>query len=374
MLGLGVGVATLLISLSLLSGLQDQIKGRLIASSPNLLIEPEGRSTIENDQVIIRAAATTPLRSVQPVISGIAWAANPSEGSGRPVQLRSFQAGVQPQFDRSLGREMKLPQTPPGRYVYMTRDFAAGLGLSLGERVTIVAPRTRLTPFGPVPIARQYQIAGLLPASTEENKQDVVLPFTEASDLFDTNGLPTSIEIYAVSPSDVELLQSHLQAEFPNLLIKTWKEINHPLFLALRLEKVVMFATISLIILVAALNLISSLSMLIVEKRPQIGVLRTLGASEGSILRIFLSVGLLIGLVGTTVGNAIGLGVSWAADRYHLVPLPSDVYSVSHIPFAINLQDVLWVNAVAIVLSVAATWYPSRIASRLDPIVAIREE
>ena len=374
MLGLGVGVATLLISLALLSGLQDQIKDRLIASSPNLLIEPEGRSTIENDQLIIREAKTTSLRSVQPIISGIAWAANPAEGNGRPVQIRSFQPGMPPQFDKSFGRETKLATPPEGRFVYMTRDFAAALGLSLGERVTIVAPRTRLTPFGPVPIARQYQIAGLLPPSSEDRKQDVVLPFTEAADLFDTGGLPTSMEIYATTASDVEPLQRRLQARFPGMLIKTWKEINHPLFLALRLEKVVMFATISLIILVAALNLISSLSMLIVEKRPQIGVLRTLGASERSILRIFLGVGLLIGAVGTILGNVVGLGLSWAADRYHLVPLPSDVYSVSHIPFAINLQDVLWVNAVAIILSMAATWYPSRIASRLDPIAAIREE
>src|SRR5438128_12213138 len=123
-------------------------------------------------------------------------------------------------------------------------------------------------------------------------------------------------------------MQSALAAQFPGEQVKTWKEINRPLFLALRLEKIVMFATISLIIFVAALNLISSLSMLILEKRPGVGVLRTLGATEGTILTVFLAVGLLIGITGTLVGNVFGLGLAWAANRYHLVPLPSGIHCI----------------------------------------------
>ena len=160
----------------------------------------------------------------------------------------------------------------------------------------------------------------------------------------------------------------------PDNTIVSTKEINRPLFLALRLEKVVMFATISLIIFVAALNLISSLSMLILEKRPGVGILRTLGATEKTILTIFLAVGLLIGIGGTLVGNFFGLGFAWAANRYHLVPLPSDIYFISYLPFAVEPDDVAGVNLVAIALSVLATWYPARAASRLDPITAIREE
>jgi len=156
--------------------------------------------------------------------------------------------------------------------------------------------------------------------------------------------------------------------------VKTWKEINRPLFLALRLEKIVMFVTISLIIFVAALNLVSSLSMLIVEKRPSVGVLRTLGATDRTILSIFLQVGLFIGLTGTILGNIFGIGLTWAANRYQLVPLPRDIYFVSYLPFRLELLDIIGVNVVAIVLSVIATWYPARIASRLDPIAAIREE
>jgi lipoprotein-releasing system permease protein len=110
------------------------------------------------------------------------------------------------------------------------------------------------------------------------------------------------------------------------------------------------------------------------EKRPSVGVLRTLGASDRTILGIFLQVGLLIGLTGTILGNVLGIGLSWAANRFHLVPLPRDVYFVPYLPFTLDAGDIIGVNVIAIALSILATWYPARVASRLDPIAAIREE
>ncbi|HET7710901.1 MAG TPA: FtsX-like permease family protein, partial [Thermoanaerobaculia bacterium] len=190
---------------------------------------------------------------------------------------------------------------------------------------------------------------------------------------FATDGKPTSIEMYG-DVERAEDAQQVLASRFPGVLVKTWKEINRPLFLALRLEKIVMFATISMIVFVAALNLISSLAMLIVEKRPAVGVLRTLGATEQDVLRLFLQVGLLIGLTGTILGNAVGLGVSWAANHYHLVRLPPEMYFISYLPFVLEAYDVIGVNLIAVLLSIVAAWYPARVASRLDPITAIRDE
>ncbi|MGH9421972.1 MAG: FtsX-like permease family protein, partial [Thermoanaerobaculia bacterium] len=255
----------------------------------------------------------------------------------------------------------------------VTRDFAAALSLDIGETVTVVAPRTRLTPFGPMPVWRKYRIARLLPLGEEEQPADATLNLAETESLFGTNGKPTSIEMYG-QEDRAEEIQSTLAKQFPSVQVKTWKEINRPLFLALRLEKIVMFVTISLIIFVAALNLISSLSMLILEKRPSVGVLRTLGATERTILLIFLEVGLLIGLSGTVLGNVFGLSVSWAVNHYHLIPLPAGIYPIAYLPLSIDRSDVIGVNAVAIILSIVATWYPARMASRLDPIAAIREE
>jgi lipoprotein-releasing system permease protein len=257
--------------------------------------------------------------------------------------------------------------------IYVTRGLAVALSLDLGDHITVIAPRTRLTPFGPAPVWKKYRITRFALPRGDEGNTDAWIEQQEAAALFGTSGEPTAIEMYG-NAAHAEEVQAALAQQFPQAQFKTWKEINRPLFLALRLEKVVMFATISLIIFVAALNLISSLSMLILEKRPSVGVLRTLGATQRNILSLFMQVGLLIGITGTLLGNFIGLGFAWAANRYHLVPLPADIYFVNFLPFALDVEDIVGVNVVAIVLSVIATWYPAHIASRLDPIVAIKEE
>lgn len=372
MLGLAVGVATLLVSIALLSGLQGQIKGRLIESSPQILVEPAGRNTIERGDAIVAEARRLGMKDVRPFVSGIAWGANESAELGRPMRVRSFTAGHEPERDRgSRGLQREWPADE--LQIYLTRGYAASLSLNVGDTIRVVAPRTRLTPFGPVPVMQRYRVTRMVIPRGEEDNADAWLPHDEATSLFGTGGEPTAIEMYGQAER-AEEVQAALMAKFPRTQFKTWKEINRPLFLALRLEKIVMFATISLIIFVAALNLVSSLSMLILEKRPSVGVLRTLGATERNILSLFMQLGLFIGITGTILGNVFGLGISWAANRWQLVPLPADMYFVSYLPFTLDVQDVVGVNVVAIFLSVIATWYPARVASRLDPIAAIKEE
>jgi lipoprotein-releasing system permease protein len=372
MIGLAVGVSTLLISIALLSGLQGQIKDRLIESSPMLLVEPAARNTVEDAAAIVTAARSAGVSDVRPYITGIGYGANEEQGTGRPMRVRSLTPGHEPEADL---RGSSAPRVWSGDEpeISLTRGFAAGLTLDAGDTITVIAPRTRLTPFGPVPVMRRYRIAHVVMPKQEEASVDAWLSSEDASALFGTNGLPTGIEMFG-PVGRAEEVQAALAARFPRVQVKTWKEINRPLFLALRLEKIVMFATISLVIFVAALNLVSSLSMLILEKRPSVGVLRTLGATDRTILSLFMQLGLLIGLTGTVLGNVIGLGFAWAANRYHLVPLPPDIYFVSYLPFSLDVQDVVGVNIVAVLLSVLATWYPARVASRLDPIAAIKEE
>lgn len=369
MLGLAVGVAALLISIAVLSGLQGQIKAQLMESSPQLLVEPIGQNRIDGADDVVAAARRAGMNDIRPYISGIAWGANETREAGRPMKVRSFAPGQEPRADR--------PNAPVLRggepRIDLTRGFAASLSLSVGDLVTVVAPRTRLTPFGPVPVMRRYRVARIVVPGDDKETPDAWLAQSEAGNLFGTGGRPTAIEMYG-PPARAEDVQSALAARFPSVQFKTWKEINRPLFLALRLEKVVMFATISLIIFVAALNLVSSLSMLILEKRPSVGVLRTLGSTEGNIRSLFMQLGLFIGLSGTLLGNVLGLGISWAANRYHLIPLPGDMYVIGYLPFVLDVEDIVGVNVVAVLLSVIATWYPARVASRLDPIAAIKEE
>jgi lipoprotein-releasing system permease protein len=354
MLGLAVGVATLLISLALLSGLQGEIKTRLISASPQLKIEPRGGS-ISNAGEITAELERLGFAPVHPVITAMAWAANSDAGRGRPARVRAE------------AREERTGATA-------SRELAAALGLGEGDKVVVVSPRTSLTPFGPVPVWRSFEVVELQLTTHSEEPVDLFLPFDAASSLFGTGGEPTSIEAFTPSLLLAEEAQEMLAEKYPSVSVLSWKEINRPLFLALRLEKIVMFATISLIIFVAALNLVSSLSMLIVEKRPQVGTLRTLGATERSIVAIYMTVGLMIGVGGTIIGNVIGLGVAWAANRFGLVPLPGDVYYLSHLPFTIDPAEVIGVNVVAILLSILATLYPAVLAARLDPVTAIREE
>jgi lipoprotein-releasing system permease protein len=375
MLGLAVGVATLLVSIALLSGLQGQIKARMIESSPLLLVEPIGQNTIDGADKIVEAARALGVKDIRAFVSGIAWGGNAERGHGRPMRVRSITPGQEPQADVSGSGVPRIStpsaEDPPA--IDLTRGYAASLSLNAGDSITVIAPRTRLTPFGPVPVMKTYRVGRIVIPSGEQDTTDAWLAFEEASHLFGTGRRPAAIEMYG-SHERAEELQSALAPRFPNVQFKTWKEINRPLFLALRLEKVVMFATISLIIFVAALNLVSSLSMLILEKRPSVGVLRTLGATEGNILSLFMQLGLLIGISGTLLGNVFGLGLSWAANRFQLIKLPADIYFVNYLPFTLDAQDVVGVNIVAVLLSVIATWYPARIASRLDPIAAIREE
>lgn len=372
MLGLAVGVATLLISIALLSGLQGQIKSRLIESSPQLLIEPAGRNTIAQADAIVAAARKLGMNDIRPFISGMGYGATEDQQRHQTVRIRSYVRGHEPRGD-AASRNTRVPLAAGEPQIFITRGVASSLSLDLGDRITIIAPRTRLTPFGPVPVWKKYRVTRLVLPAGDDNNVDAWMEQSEAASLFGTDGKPTAIEMYGHAER-AEEVQAALAKQFPDTQFKTWKEINRPLFLALRLEKVVMFATISLIIFVAALNLVSSLSMLILEKRASVGVLRTLGATERNILSLFMQVGLLIGLTGTFLGNVFGLGLAWAANRYHLIPLPSDIYFINYLPFMLDVEDVVGVNVIAIVLSVVGTWYPARIASRLDPIVAIREE
>src|SRR5207302_2479871 len=214
MLGLAVGVATLLISLALMAGLQGQIKRRLIASSPQLLIEPAGSPTIADAEAIAAAGRRLGMSS-QPLVNGIGWGANDRLRRGRPMRLRSATAHM----------------FPSDSDIEVTRDFAAALSLDKGDTVTVVAPRTRLTPFGPMPVWRKYRIASIYPAMNEEQPPDAMLNLGETESLIGTGGKPTSIEMWG-QEGRAEEIQGQLAKQFPGVQVKTWKEINRPLFLA----------------------------------------------------------------------------------------------------------------------------------------------
>lgn len=355
LLGIAVGVATVIISIALLSGMQEQVRDRLRRETPHLVIEPKAASSIaESEDLLERLeAAGVETRSI---IAGTGWAA-PSDGSsGRPVHITSWPG--------------RTEDTPAGNKALVSIDLASALDLSEGDELILVSPRTRLTPFGEVPVWQQVEVGRILLSTPTEESSAVIIAFDEASRFFSTAGHPTRIEVRS-TPEDATALAGELGSQYEGLLFRDWEELNRPLFLALKLERVVMFATISLVVLVAALNLVSSLAMTIVEKRKQVGILTTLGATSRSIGLSFLLLGLTVALGGAILGTVLGVGFSVAADTWDLVTLPG---MPEPAPLVVEPSDVVEINLIALLLAAASTLYPAWAATRLTPQEALREE
>jgi lipoprotein-releasing system permease protein len=260
--------------------------------------------------------------------------------------------------------------------ILLGEDLAANLAVSVGDTVFFISMRVTPTPGGGViPRQRAFEVVGLfkfglLPMDTAT----AVMAIDEASEMLGKEG-PDLLELRVSSLEQAVPIRRELQTRLGSgYVVQDWTQLNEPLYAALWLEKVAIALTIGLIIMVAALNIVASLVLLVMEKSRDIAILRTMGASSRTIRRIFVYQGLTIGLVGTTAGTVLGLIVCWIADRYRLIQLPSEVYQIAHLPFRIEPLDVLAVFASAVLVCLVATIYPSRQAGRLDPAEALRNQ
>jgi lipoprotein-releasing system permease protein len=243
----------------------------------------------------------------------------------------------------------------------------------VGDAVTVITPQGTLSPVGVMPRTRRLQVTAVFRLGLFEFDSAygfVSLPVAQrlfARDAVDFIQLKVD-DIYS-APRVAESIPERLGR---NYVTQDWAQMNQSLFSALWLEKVAISITIGLIVMVAALNIVASLVLLVMEKSRDIAILKTMGASARSITLIFILQGLVIGLVGTAVGASAGYAVSWVLDRYRLIRVPMDVYQVSHVPFVVEPFDSTVVVAAAVLICFAATIYPSRQAARLDPVQALR--
>lgn len=360
--GLAVGVAALVISLALLSGFQDRIRAQMALRSPHLVVSPARGNTLADVGRVRQALAGLPgVVSADPVIEGRGWLSDASGRSISPARYRNVSEGPL----RLVG-----DAAPPAR---LSSAVAARLGARSGSLVRLLSSRTRLSPLGPIPVAVVLKVAEIRRVSALEKPPDVEVPEETARLLA---GLPAGAQAFEarfVHAEDVEGPASAVAATLgADYRVATWRQLNAPLSFALRLEKVVIFATVALVIVVAALNVVSNIALLVVEKKRDLGVLVSLGAVPGSLAKIYLTLGGLIGGIGTALGISIGVGASTLLDRFHLVPLPSDVYLLSHVPFAVHPREVLLVTLFALATAVAAAVLPARAAARIAPGEAIR--
>ena len=363
MLGLAVGVAALIISLSLLSGFQDRIRAQMAERSPHLRVSPaRGPILADPDRVREALAALNGAVAVEPEIEGRGWASGSGLESTLPIRYRNAPAG-----------ELASPAgsgPPPAR---VSSAVATRTRTAPGDVLRVTSSRTRLSPLGPLPVTVVFRIAEIRHAAVLEKTPDIEVPENAARLL---SGLPSGARAYEArlaNPARAELAARAVSILLgPGYRVQTWRELNAPLSFALRLEKGVIFATVALVIVVAALNIVSNIALTVVEKKRDLGVLTSLGATPGSLARIYLTLGAVIGALGTTLGVLVGVSASLFLDRYEIVTLPADVYLLTHVPFAVHPREVAFVAAFALATAVAAAALPARAAARLAPGEAIR--
>jgi lipoprotein-releasing system permease protein len=274
----------------------------------------------------------------------------------------------------SLGEvQQRVAAMPP---IVLGKDMADDLGATVGSVVLVTSPQGELTPFGMVPKYNRFRVVGIFNSGFFD--YDTSWAFTRLSDAQRLFGLGDLISVIQFKVDDIykaDVVAKELeQTAGKGFMATSWMEQNKALFRALRLERVVTFITIGLIVFVAALNILISLTMMVMEKTKDIAVLLSMGTRKSQIRRLFIAQGVLIGLVGTAIGLVLGYALSWAGARYHLISLAPEVYSIDYVPFAPRVVDGLLVALVAIGVSFVATMYPSWSAARILPAEALRYE
>jgi len=275
--------------------------------------------------------------------------------------------------DDLTGVQQRIAAMAP---IILGKDMAEEIGATVGSVVLVTSPQGELTPFGMVPKYIRFRVAGIFNSGFFD--YDSSWAFIRLSDAQELFGLGDVISVIQFKLDDIylagEVARSLEEAAGHGFMATSWMEQNKPLFRALRLERVVTFITIGLIVFVAALNILISLIMMVMEKTKDIAVLMSLGTKKAQIRRVFIAQGVLIGVIGTVIGLVIGYAISWAGGQYHFISLSAEVYSIDYVPFAPRVVDGVIVALVSIGISFIATIYPSWSAARILPAEALRYE
>jgi lipoprotein-releasing system permease protein len=377
-LGVGVGVMALVIALALMTGVQNELRDRIVGSTAHVYVN-KFRGAFEAAELGPQRWARAGVSGAAPAILGYGLI---TTGNGRPefATLKGIDPAREPEVT-AVGPAMisgslaALANRPPEELdgVVLGAELARVLGVGVGDVVDAVTSELGATLGGMTPRRRPLKVVGTFRIGFYPvDSQWAMVSLQTAAELLNRQG-PDMVQLSVTNLDEAPALRDQLQQELgPDYLVQDWTQLNQPLYSALWLEKVAISLTIGLIVMVAALNIVASLVLLVMEKSRDIAILRTMGAPARFIRRIFIYQGLTIGLVGTAAGTLLGLIVCYLADRYQLVRLPADVYQVTHVPFHVRPLDLAIVVLSAIGICLLATLYPSRQAGRIDPAEALR--
>jgi lipoprotein-releasing system permease protein len=377
-LGVMVGVMAVLIALALMTGLQAELRDRIVGSSAQVYVFKidEGIRDVPGEVAKLKQVPRVIAAAPAMLGKGILMAGGDRTA---PATVKGIDPTLEPNVTdiRKAMRSGALDKIHAGPDemdgIVLGTDLAKALEVQVGDIVRLVTPDQILTPMGTMQHSRGFKVAGIFSLGLYEFDSEYALVDLPVAERVFGKDKPDFIEVRV----DDIYASSQVAADIPKRLgeeyaTQDWRDMNKSLFSALWLEKMAIAITIGLIIMVAALNIVASLVLLVMEKSRDIAILKTMGASASSIRWIFLLQGLIIGVVGTGGGMAAGLALIYVLDRYKLIHVPIDVYQISYIPFTLLPLDLLTVMTAAMLICLLATIYPSRQAAKLDPAQALR--
>jgi len=385
MLGIALGVAALIIVLSVMNGFQKEVRDRMLGVVSHIeVFAPNGAALPDVAQTLTEVRSHAQVIGAAPFIATQALLARGEDMKG--TMVRGIDPAREPEVTELVAglKNSALTQLVAGQFgVVLGAELARSLGVIAGDKVTLVAPSGQVTPAGVVPRLKQMTVVGTFDSGHFEYDSGLVLMhMDDAARIFRLDG-PTGVRVRLKDLHQARAVAVELTTKLTgNLLIRDWTRQNRTWFAAVQLEKRMMFIILTLIVAVAAFNLVSTLVMTVTDKRADIAILRTLGASPASIMGIFVVQGALVGVIGTLAGLALGLGVAFNIDV--IVPalenllqasfLPRDIYLISRMPSEPQQADILPITLISLALAFVATLYPSWRASRINPAEALRYE
>ena len=385
MLGIALGVAALIVVLSVMNGFRKDVTDRMLSIISDVeVFAPDGGALLDPALTLAEVRRNPQVVGAAPYVGGQGLLARGEAMQG--VMVRGIDPALEPQVTE-VAAQLKntlLPQLTPGSFgILLGNDLARKLGVMTGDTVTLIAPSGQVTPAGVVPRLKQMTVVGTFSSGHYEYDSALaMLNIQDAERIFRLEG-PTGIRLKLRDKDQARAVADQLAASLSgNLLILDWTRQNSSWFAAVQLEKRMMFIILTLIVAVAAFNLVSTLVMTVQDKRADIAILRTLGASPASIMKIFVVQGALVGVIGTLAGLALGLLIAFNIDvivpflerLFHASFLPQDIYLISKMPSDPQSSDIVPIALISLLLSFVATIYPSWRASRVNPAEALRYE